>query len=384
MMSQDPKDLRRCTRCILPETFPGIKFNEKGVCNYCLNYKPAQVLGEKELEKILSRFRNKGEKYDCVVACSGGRDSTFVLHQIVKKYKMRAVAVTVDTGLITPEGIRNIRKATKILNVDHVLLKDEKRIKIAKQNMRIKFQSWLKRPSINTIVPVLNSGDKTLNLQIYKFIKENKIPLFIGGKSSFEQEHFKTGFMGVFPDERGVYSIWDRIKLLFLFGYEYIRDPNNFRPSILKEYTEGAAMYFFESIFKPKNVVWIDFYDYVEWNEKKILSTIQNELDWKGASDTSTTWRVDDGAYPLINYIYYKLVGFTEHDEIYSKMIRAGQISREEALERCLSDQKPRIPSIMRILEELGVTKEQLDEVLEKYREKLWMERPWTKHIYKG
>jgi glucosamine 6-phosphate synthetase-like amidotransferase/phosphosugar isomerase protein len=29
----------RCTKCILPNTFPFIRFDEKGVCNYCNNYK---------------------------------------------------------------------------------------------------------------------------------------------------------------------------------------------------------------------------------------------------------------------------------------------------------------------------------------------------------
>jgi len=28
-------DLKLCTRCVLPETFPGIKFDDEGVCNYC-------------------------------------------------------------------------------------------------------------------------------------------------------------------------------------------------------------------------------------------------------------------------------------------------------------------------------------------------------------
>ena len=109
----------------------------------------------------------------------------------------------------------------------------------------------------------------------------------------------------------------------------------------------------------------------IYWNEKEILSTITKDLDWKGASDTTTTWRMDDAAYPLINYIYYKLVGFTEHDEMYSKQIREGQISRDEALKRCMSDHKPRIPSLMSTFEELEVTKEQMDEVLEKYRKEL-------------
>ena len=32
-------DLKRCTKCVLPETMPYINFDSKGVCNYCNNYK---------------------------------------------------------------------------------------------------------------------------------------------------------------------------------------------------------------------------------------------------------------------------------------------------------------------------------------------------------
>jgi hypothetical protein len=27
-----------CTKCVLPETYPGIQFDENGVCNYCIAY----------------------------------------------------------------------------------------------------------------------------------------------------------------------------------------------------------------------------------------------------------------------------------------------------------------------------------------------------------
>jgi hypothetical protein len=371
-------NMRRCTKCILPETFPGIEFNETGVCNYCLNYEPIKVYGEKELEKVLSKYRNNGKKYDCIVPISGGRDSAFVLHQIVKKYGMNVLALTVDSGALLPEGYRNIKRITEVLNVDHVWLKDEKQIKTAQENTKIKFHGWLKKPSINTIVPVLNAGDKMMNLRMYNYAKENKIPLLMGGNnignSSFEQEHWKTGFLGVFPDNRGMYSTYDKTKLTFLLGFEYLRNSSNLHIPILKEYIGGASVYFFESLLKPKGVDSLGFYDYVYWNEKEILATITKELDWKGASDATTTWRIDDAAYPLINYLYYKLVGFTEHDEMYSKMIREGQISREEALERCLADHESRWihgPRLLGILEELEVSKEEVDEVLERYREEL-------------
>jgi len=370
--------MTRCRRCILPETFPGITFDDKGVCNYCHTYSPMTVLGEEKFRNFLSQYVGKGNHYDCIVAFSGGRDSSYVLHQIVRKYKMRTLALTVDSGFLTPEGYRNINLVTKVLGVDHVWLKDDQRIAEAKRNGVIKFKGWLKQPSINTIVPVLNSGDKTMNLQMYRYAHENGIPLVIGGNivgnASIEQEHFKTGYMGVFPNERGEYTTTDKLRLAFHFGIEYAKNLDNYRLPIFKEYLSGYLVYMFESIMKPKDVDSVGFYDYIYWNEQEILTTITSDLGWRGASDTSTTWRIDDSAYPLINYLYYRLVGFTEHDEMYSKLIREDQISREEALNRCIEDHKPRNPSLMKLFKELDVTQEMIDRAVEKYRVKLFVQ----------
>ena len=376
IVESDPfTNLKRCTRCILPETFPGIKFDEEGVCNYCHEYSLAKVKGEKALEQELAKYRNRGRKYDCIAPISGGRDSAFTLHQIVRKFKMRTLALTVDSGAIMPEGHRNIKRITEVLGVDHVWIRDEKHIKTAGKNTKIKFHAWLKKPSINTIVPVLNAADKQMNLRIFRYAHDHGIPLVLGGNnignSTFEQEHFKTGFMGVFPNERGMYSTYDKFKLAFLFGWEFLKNRHNYHWSVFSEYVSGAFVYFFESLQKPDDVDTLGFYDYIYWNEKEVVSTLLDELDWKGAEDTTATWRVDDSAYPLIDYMYLKLVGFNEFDEHYSKLVREGQIPREEALRRCLSDRAPRIPSLERIIEDLEVTKEQLDEVLSRYRQKL-------------
>ena len=40
LLEYRPYTLRRCTRCILPETMPFISFDAQGVCNYCNHYKP--------------------------------------------------------------------------------------------------------------------------------------------------------------------------------------------------------------------------------------------------------------------------------------------------------------------------------------------------------
>jgi len=366
--------LRRCNNCLLPETFPSIDFDENGTCNYCRAYNPVKVLGEEALVKVLEKYRGKGDKYDCIVAISGGRDSTYVLHQIVTKYKMRPLALTVDSGFITEEGHRNIKAVTERLGVDHVYIRNERHIETSWRNLKIMFHAWLKKPSINTIVPTLNAADKTMNIQIYRYAHENRIPLVIGGNNigncSFEQEHFKTGYMGVFPDERGNYTTLGKMKLVAHFAWEFLKNTNHYHWSIIKSYLSGTLAYFFESLMKPSDVDTLGFYDYIYWDEKKMLPTI-TAIGWRGADDTTATWRIDDMMYPLIDYMYLRLVGFNEFDEFYSKLVREGQISRDEALKRCLSERIPRSTILFNLLEKLEVSKEELDSVLDNYRAKL-------------
>jgi len=260
------------------------------------------------------------------------------------------------------------------LGVDHVWLKDDQHIKVALMNTKIKLRAWMKKPSINTIVPVLNAGDKTMNLRMYRYAHDHVVPLVIGGNnignSSFEQEHFKTGFMGVFPDDRGRYSTYDKFLLSVLFSWEFFSNIHNWSWSVFKEYVSGAFVYFFENLQKPGDIIPIGFFDYIYWNEKDVVSTITKELGWEGASDTLATWRIDDSAYPLIDYIYYILTGFNEFDEHYSKLIREGQISREKALTRLETD-RLRIPSMKVSLINMGINLEEFNDAIVEYRKML-------------
>ena len=38
--------LKRCTRCLLPETFPGLHFDDQGICNICQSHPQRKILGK--------------------------------------------------------------------------------------------------------------------------------------------------------------------------------------------------------------------------------------------------------------------------------------------------------------------------------------------------
>ena len=53
--------MKYCKKCVMPDTRPGISFNEEGVCSACLNY---------ENRKILI-IRNVGKNSSCCVINTG-------------------------------------------------------------------------------------------------------------------------------------------------------------------------------------------------------------------------------------------------------------------------------------------------------------------------
>ena len=122
-------ELRRCTRCVMPETWVEITFDEEGVCNICRNYEKKQVINWDERKEILigildnfkKQAREKGNKYDCLVGYSGGKDTVYTLWAMKKKYGMRPLALTFDHGFkFTEDGEYNIQEIPKILDVDHI------------------------------------------------------------------------------------------------------------------------------------------------------------------------------------------------------------------------------------------------------------------------
>ena len=89
-----------------------------------------------------------------------------------------------------------------------------------------------------------------------------------------------------------------------------------------------------------------NFFDFYEWDEEEINSTIISEYNWETAIDTKNTWRIGDGTSPIYNYIYWTYGGFTENDFYRSNQIREGHITRDEALDKIHYENQPRFDLI--------------------------------------
>ncbi|HUS51051.1 MAG TPA: hypothetical protein VMZ91_12860 [Candidatus Paceibacterota bacterium] len=343
-------NLKRCTRCILPETMPFIEFDDKGVCNYCRSYKKIELKDKSILEEIIRKHRNTSDKRpDCLVAFSGGRDSSYGLHYIKKVLKMNPIAYSYDWGMITDLGRRNQARLCGELGIEHIIVSGDIRRK--REYIRKNVLAWLKKPDLG-MVPLFMAGDKQYFYYANKIMRKTETKMIIMCENPLERTHFKHGFCGIKHKSADIppyfFSLLDKIKIAAYYAKQFITNPSYLQSSVVDTLTGYISYYLI-----PHNYLYL--YDFIGWGEEKILSTLRNEYDWETANDTKTTWRIGDGTVAFYNYIYYAIAGFTENDTFRSNQIREGIITREEALKLIEEDNKPRYESIKWYCETIGI-----------------------------
>ena len=126
--------MKRCSKCALPDKYPGIDFDEKGICNYCNYLKASEKMREslreglkKEFYDLAENTKKKSGDYDCVVCYSGGKDSTFLLLELKEKFNFKIMAYTLNNGFISERALENIKRVTEELDVDHVMFRPKQK-----------------------------------------------------------------------------------------------------------------------------------------------------------------------------------------------------------------------------------------------------------------
>lgn len=353
--SLSPVDLKRCTRCILPETFPFIEYDEEGVCNYCRAHRDWPIRGQEALIEAVDRYRRQDGGPDCLVSFSGGRDSAFGLHYAKKVLGLNPIAFTYDWGMVTDVARRNQARLCGKLGVEHIIRSPDIRAK--RRYIRQNLKAWLKRPDLG-MIPLFSAGDK----QFYHYGRQLRqetgirLTIFCGGVE-LEQTAFKTGFAGVRENAHGqklnAYTALNKVKFLAYYAGQYLLNPRYINSSIF-----DTLRSYYSTYVAKDDALYI--YHYIPWDEEEIITTLTREYDWEKAPDTDTTWRIDDAFTPFHNYIYYTVAGFSEHDTFRSNQIRKGLITREEALAGIEADNAPRIEAMREYAQLVGINLEEV------------------------
>ena len=119
--------MKYCKNCVMPDTRPGLEFDENGVCAACINFENQKKIDWDErwnqLEKLCDKYRgSNGNGYDCAIAVSGGKDSHLQTYLIKEKLKMNPVLITVGNVDWTNVGRKNLDNLSDTFGCDIIEL----------------------------------------------------------------------------------------------------------------------------------------------------------------------------------------------------------------------------------------------------------------------
>ena len=113
MVKESSINVFRCKNCLNMSTRPRITFDERGWCNACQWMEEKKsfnwVKREKELERLLAKYRSKRGEFDCAVPVSGGKDGSYIAYTLKTKYGMNPLCINVTPPLPEEIGEENLK-----------------------------------------------------------------------------------------------------------------------------------------------------------------------------------------------------------------------------------------------------------------------------------
>ena len=116
-----------CMSCVMDTTDTKITFDENGVCDHCNDFKnnvmpdwDTSAKGVGQLRKQIDGIKKHGENkdFDCILGMSGGADSSYLLHLVVKEFGLRPLVFHVDGGWNSDIAVSNIKVMVDKLGLD--------------------------------------------------------------------------------------------------------------------------------------------------------------------------------------------------------------------------------------------------------------------------
>jgi len=337
--------VKRCSKCILSENFPKIKFDDNGICNFCNDkmFFSTEKKQIKEAEIAINKMFDEargGREYDAIVCYSGGKDSTYTLQLAVEKYKLKILSFTLDNGFISPVAFRNIEKVVSKLGVDHVTYRPS--YKFMKKLFRVSSTfSIYNSKTLTRISANCNSCISIVNITALKYAIEKKVPFILAGFT-----------LGQIPANTIYYKN----------NYEFFKESRQVVLNKLKNelgddvsrYMEIDDSLLSEKKAYPHNINLLCLEDITE---EEIIERIK-PLGWvqpKDVDGCSTNCQINS----FNNYVHVKKFGYSPYELELSHLIRKNLLTREEALNK-LNDQPQ--DQIDHAMKELKINKESLSE----------------------
>ncbi len=311
--------MKFCSKCIMPDTRPGITFNSDGVCIACQNNAKKKDINWserfEELKVLCDKYRRKNPTdYDCIIAVSGGKDSHYQVYVMKELMNMNPLLITVeDFFTMTEAGKHNIKNISEAFGCNIISFKPNRRA--AKVISRYMFEKY-GRP--------LWYVDRLLYTVPLYYAASFNIPLLVYG------ENVSYEYGGV--NDKETYSAREQV----FNGVAPGVDLNEFTkigvPMEELAYLEAPSRDLINSI----DPIYLSYF--VEWNAVKNYEFAKTRgfkdltHEWDRTNHVENFNQIDSIGYLLNAWMKFPKYGHAYATDYAARWVRYGLLTREEAV----------------------------------------------------
>ncbi len=345
--------MKRCTKCNLPETHETIVYDPQGVCNICnqQDFKKSNIdwgQRKKDLDALVEEYRGKYD-YDCLVPFSGGKDSTWTLHYLVKEYGLKPLVVRFDHGFMRPNLEENVKRTIRTLGVDvHTFTPNWKVVQ------KLMLQSFLEK---GDFCWHCHTGIFSYPMWV---ALEKKVPLIFWGEPSAEY----TAYYDYNQPEEVDEKRFNRVTNLGITSDDmFIRLEGALDPRDLKPYRypplKDLRGFGYRSVCLGS---------YIPWDVKKQSEIIGRDLGWKGDQVENVPpeysyEKIECYMQGVRDYIKYIKRGYSRPSHLVALDIRHGRLKKEDGEKLIAEYEGRRPPSLDLFLQFVGLTEQEFTEI---------------------
>ena len=314
--------MKYCKRCLYSDKKPDLKFNEHGVCSACLCYENRENVDwdkrKEEFIELLEKHKSKdGTNYDCIVPCSGGKDSTYQVWKILE-LGYNPLVVFVTTCELSELGRKNLENIKNNFDVDVIEI-------CSNREIRYKLNKYC----LETLGDIQWPEHVGIFTMPFHIAVKYKVKLLIWGECP-QNEYGAVGQLG------GDDNILDR-KWMEEFG-----GLNGFRISdaeIILDLPHNKILPFIypeDKDIKELGITGVFLGYYFEWDEYRnlIIATANGFTSYPNNCENSVVGYVglDSNHVGIHDYFKYLKFGFSRSTDHLSMYIRRKLISREDSV----------------------------------------------------
>ena len=320
--------MKYCTNCVYPFVTVNLDITEDSICSSCKSFEKAQSLSSEFWINRKNRFKqiveetinNNKSNYDCLIPVSGGKDSYYQTHVIVKEFGLKPLLMTYHGNNYLPEGDYNRDRMRHIFNADHIVWGPS--IDVLKKLNRLGFKkmgdmNWQNHCGIFT-APISIAA---------KF----NIPLIIWGEIAWD-------ISGMFePDDFVEFSARVRHEhgLRGYEWYDFLDDPKD----KISEKDMIWAQYPSDEEILKVGIRGLYIGNFFKWDPNVHTKMVQEKYGWKASEKpfertyrrfSNLDDRYENGIHDLMKFIKF---GYGRCSDHASKDIRTGYMTRSEGID---------------------------------------------------